>query len=284
MSIHEHMAGGITTTCFAWAVTRGDGAEFGFTDHDGDLAFEGVTFRAGSGLTARSLQQTTGLSVDNTEAVGALSDAAITEADLRAGRFDGAEVRCWLVNWAEPAQRTLRFRGSIGEVAHGSGGYRAELRGLAEALNRPQGRVIQSACDATLGDGRCGFDLSLPGYSGTFGIVSLRDGTVVSLAYEGGFEAGWFARGTCRFLDGAAAGLTGWIKSDRTVGDRRIIELWQEPGALPVAGDSVLLEAGCDKREVTCRSKFDNFLNFRGFPDVPGEDWLTILPQRGAAG
>jgi uncharacterized phage protein (TIGR02218 family) len=85
-------------------------------------------------------------------------------------------------------------------------------------------------------------------------------------------------------LDGAAAGLTGWIKSDRTVGDMRIIELWQEPGALPVAGDSVLLEAGCDKREVTCRSKFDNFLNFRGFPDVPGEDWLTILPQRGAAG
>ena len=39
---------------------------------------------------------------------------------------------------------------------------KAVLRGLAEALNRPQGRVIQSACDAVLGDGRCGVNLDAP--------------------------------------------------------------------------------------------------------------------------
>ena len=93
-----HLGQGTTTVCRAWKVQRRDGVTYGFTDHDRDLAFDGVAFRASTGMTARVLQQTTGLSVDNSEAIGALSDAAIDEADLAAGRFDGAEVRSWLVN------------------------------------------------------------------------------------------------------------------------------------------------------------------------------------------
>lgn len=280
MSLIGHLAQGATTTCLAWAVTRRDGAVFGFTDHDGDLRFEGVLFRAETGLTARSLQQATGLSVDNTEAVGAFSDAAIREDELRAGRFDGAEVRCWMVNWADPAERVLRFRGHLGEVSHGSGGFRAELRGLSEALNRPQGRVIQSACDATLGDGRCRFDLATPGYRGRFEVAALRDGQVLVLQDSGGFEPGWFTQGACRFEDGAAAGLDGWIKADRGGAGLRVVELWQEPLLAPKAGDFVTLSAGCDRLAETCRLKFANFANFRGFPDVPSEDWLTAAPAR----
>ena len=40
----------------------------------------------------------------------------------------------------------------------------------------------------------------------------------------------------------------------------------------------IRIEAGCDKRADTCRVKFGNFLNFRGFPHIPGEDWLTSYP------
>src|SRR5690606_20469724 len=130
-----------TTCCRCWALVRRDGATLGFTDHDADLGFEGITFRADTGLSAAALQQSTGLAVDNTEARGALSSEAITEADIRAGRFDGAGVTAWLVNWADPAQRVLQFRGTLGEVTRAGGAFRAELRGLAEALNQPQGRV-----------------------------------------------------------------------------------------------------------------------------------------------
>ena len=59
----------------------------GFTDHDRDIVVDGVTCRADTGMTAKALQQTTGLSVDNSEAVGALSDAAITEGEILAGRI-----------------------------------------------------------------------------------------------------------------------------------------------------------------------------------------------------
>lgn len=65
MSLDAHLAGRVTTVCRAWAVVRRDGAVFGFTDHDRDLEFEGIVFRAGTGLSASALSQTTGLSVDN---------------------------------------------------------------------------------------------------------------------------------------------------------------------------------------------------------------------------
>ena len=135
----DHLAGGTTTVCRAWTVTRRDGQVFGFTDHDRDVEVDGVVCRADTGMTARVLHQTTGLSVDNTEAYGALSATSITEADLLAGRFDGAEVRALLVNWQSPDDYVEQFRGYLGEVARSGGSFKAELRGLSERLKRPHG-------------------------------------------------------------------------------------------------------------------------------------------------
>ncbi len=162
-AFETHLRSGTTTVCRAWAVTRRDGVTYGFTDHDEALEFEGIAFRADSGLSAGAIQQATGLAVDNTEAVGVLSDAALREEDIQAGRFDGAEVRAWLVNWADVSQRVLKFSGSLGEIKRAGGAFQAELRGLTEALNQPQGRVYQSPCAAVLGDAACAFDLSAPG-------------------------------------------------------------------------------------------------------------------------
>lgn len=255
----------------------------GFTDHDRDLDFDGITFRADTGLTARALQQVTGLAVDNSEALGALSDEGISEADLRAGRYDGAAVRLWMVNWAAPEMRSLRFAGTMGEVEQEGHAFRVELRGLSEVLNRPLGRVIRSGCDAVVGDGRCRVDLAAPGFSGRFTILSESEGRVMALRAETGFAPGWFTGGLCRILDGAGAGLSGTVKADRVQGDVRSVELWEEIGAPLVPGTEVTLTVGCDGRAETCRGKFQNFRNFRGFPDVPDEDWVTASAVREAA-
>jgi uncharacterized phage protein (TIGR02218 family) len=273
-----HLAGGVTTLCRAWAVQRKDGTLLGFTDHDRDLTFEGIVFRAGTGMTARALVQTTGLAVDNSEAVGALSSDAVTEADLIAGRYDGAEVRCWLVNWTDVAQRLLQFRGSLGEIVRSGGAFRAELRGLTEEMNQPQGRVYQRDCAAILGDARCGFDLSSPGFSVEVAIETLSEGRVFGVSGLSGFAAGWFEKGRARLLDGKARGVIGLIKFDRVDGNRRVFELWNRIGPEVAAGDRLRLEAGCDRRAATCQVKFGNFNNFRGFPHIPGEDWLLSYP------
>ncbi len=279
-ALFAHFESGITTTCRAWALKRRDGRVLGFTDHDLDLTFEGLTFLAGTGLSAANLQQTTGLSVDNSEASGALSDAAVTEEDVLAGRYDEAEVTAWIVNWAAPDERVMTFRGSLGEITRAGGAFQAELRGMTEALNRPQGRVIQSACTAVLGDSACRFDLTQAGYFTVRVVESVEEARVLRFANFAGFEDRWFERGRLVVVAGAAKGVVVQVKNDRQVGAGRQVDLWEPVGPTLVAGDLVRIEAGCDKRAETCRLKFANFLNFRGFPHVPGEDWLTSYPQR----
>lgn len=279
-ALYAHAQTGETHLCRAWAVTRSDGVIYGFTDHDLPLEFEGITFKPDSGLTAKTLVQSTGLAVDNSEAIGALSDAAITEADIRAGRFDGAEVRTWMVNWSAPEVRSLLFKGEIGEVRRGGGAFTAELRGITEALNQPQGRVYQRPCSAILGDEVCKFALDQDGYFAQAPLVRVVGARKVSIAGLAHFQVGWFARGVFLAQTGAAAGLKGLIKTDVLVGDVREVELWEPLPGL-AEGDEVRLEAGCDKRAATCQVKFNNFLNFQGFPHIPGEDWLASYPVSG---
>ncbi len=274
-----HLKSGTTGVSRCWRVARADGETYGFTDHDRDLTFDGTTFRAGTGLSAAALSQTTGLSVDNTEAVGALSDAAITEGDIFAGRFDGAEVEAWLVQWADPENRVLQFRGAMGEITRTNGAFSVELRGLAERLNVPTGRVFQRGCQAVLGDAACGFDMTAPGYVAE-APVTTSDGRAFTLDSLTNYEPRWFDRGQLRVLSGAAAGLSGAIKLDRIEDGTRKVELWDALRDIIVPGDLVRLTAGCNKRMETCRAKFANLLNFQGFPDIPGEDWQVAHPTR----
>lgn len=281
MAFHEglaaHLASGATHVCHAWAIKRGDGTVLGFTDHDRDLRFKNIRFRADSGLSAMALQQGTGLAVDNSEAIGALTDAAIREADIDAGRFDGAAVSCWLVNWSDVTERQILFRGTIGEIRRAGGGFTAELRGLAERLNQPMGRVYQKPCGAVLGDASCRADLTAPGYAAEVAVAAVEAAQIV-LPPLPDFEPDWFTRGRLIVLSGAASGLSSTVKRDVSEPGARRIDLWHEVRARIAPGDVVRVEAGCDKAMDTCRYKFNNLMNFQGFPDIPGEDWLKAMP------
>lgn len=277
--LYAHLATGTTTVCRCWHVERRDGVGFGFTDHDEDIAYDGIVFRANTGLTARALQQTTGLAVDNTEAMGALSDAAVSEADILAGRFDGAEVQAWMVNWANVSERALKFKGSFGEIVRAGGAFQVDLRGLTQSLNQPQGRVYQRTCSAILGNRECRFDVALPGYFANLVVEDIIEQRLFRFATLSGFDARWFERGRLTVLTGTARKLVGVVKNDRQTEDAREIELWQSLGANISRGDEIRIEAGCDKRAGTCQTKFNNYLNFRDFPHIPGHDWLTTFPS-----
>jgi len=279
-ALAAHLGTGVSTTCRAWALRRRDGVVTGFTDHDRALAFEGVAFRPGTGMSARAVTAGTGLAVNNTEALGALSDSAITEADIEAGRYDGAGVRAWIVNWRDVAQRAVIFAGTIGEIRRAGGAFEAELRGLTDALNVPLGRVFQTRCSAVLGDRDCTFDLDTPGYLAEREAGAVVENRVFRLTGMAGFDEGWFRHGVLKVKSGAAQGLQGLIKRDRMEATTRVIELWHPLAADVRPGDALRIEAGCDKRRETCQVKFDNLLNFQGFPDIPGDDWVITDPSK----
>ena len=278
--LNDHLQSGLTHVCQCWAVTRTDGVVLGFTDHDMALTFDGISFEADSGMTAKALSNTTGLSVDNTEAVGLLSAERITETDIAAGRYDNAEVVIWQVQWDNVDARQIRFRGTLGEITRNGAEFQAELRGLSEALNQPQGRSYLKTCSAVLGDTACDVDVvSDARFVAEVEVDRATDGQRFSLATLVPFNDRWFENGILVGVNGVAAGLTALIKHDRLVSGRREVLLWQPLRVAVSAGDQFQLVAGCDKRAETCRDKFANLINYQGFPHIPGDDWLMAVPR-----
>ena len=273
-----HLQTGASQVCQCWTVTRRDGVVLGFTDHDLALSFDGVHFAADSGMSAKALAASTGLSVNNTEVVGLLQSTVIQDADIAAGRYDGAEVAMWQVCWSNVDARQIKFVGEIGEITRKSGTFQAELLGLTDTLNQPQGRSFLRSCSAVLGDSGCRVNLDDAAYrvQGTIAAVH-ADGRIEVNAAS--YDAGWFEGGKLRVVDGDAAGLTAAIKLDAAAGSVRDITLWSPIGAAIAVGQAVQLTSGCDRSVTCCREKFDNILNFQGFPNIPGEDWLVSVPR-----
>ena len=195
----NHLNGELTTLATIWQLTRTDGEIFRFTDHDADIQFEGNTYESSVGYNRSAVDNQAGLAVDNLNVTGFLDNDAITEADLRAGRYDFAEVRVGLVNWSDPSQGQLRLRrGRLGEVRYSevTGTFDAELRGLTDAYSQGALELYQAECRADLGDSRCQVVIDPPFWAGNtdYAVGDVVDfpvgDTVTQIALtNGSFEA-----------------------------------------------------------------------------------------------
>jgi uncharacterized phage protein (TIGR02218 family) len=214
-TLAAHLARGATTVCHCWKLLRRDGAAFGFTDHDRDLSFGGVTYAARTGLEAAEATAELGFAVGGGEVSGALVSAGLTEDELSAGLYDDAAVETWLVNWAAPEERLLLDVASIGEIRRADGAFVAELRGVMQRLDEERGRLYRATCSADLGDAKCRVNLASAAFTGE-GAVSASDGAL-SLSASGlaAYADGWFAGGRLTWLTGANAGLAGEVKAAR---------------------------------------------------------------------
>lgn len=279
--LQTHLDSRTTTLCHCWRLRLRSGETLGFTDHDEDISFDGTLFEAAAGFTGSEIESSLGLAVDNLEARGALQSAKLDEARLKAGDFDHAEAEIWRVNWRDVSQRVLLRKGHLGEVTHGGSAFAAELRGLSHLLGQTRGRLYQYGCDAELGDQRCGVNLLNPAFSDAGTVQSVNGAELVLQAI--GFADDWATRGLIRFDDGAGAGKSLAVKRHRLLNGVTYVSLWAAPPFAVNAGDAVTLFAGCDKQFATCRAKFSNAVNFRGFPHMPGTDFVMAFAGDGDA-
>lgn len=144
-----------------------------------------------------------------------------------------------------------------------------------------QGRVFGASCQSILGQGRCALDMSGEGLRYELEVLTIADGVRLTLDGATDRPARWFERGRIEVLDGDARGLVGIVKNDLGGSLGREIELWEGIRADIASGDTVRLDAGCDHSFKMCREKFNNAINFQGFPHVPGEDRLLSIPVEG---
>ena len=264
------------STCHCWRVTRTDGIEICLTDHDEQVVFGGTTFEAAGGAEGTALRRTAGLGADDAELSGVLSSHRITDEELGAGRYDGARVELWRVDWEAPEARLRLATGTIGEVTRAGRAWTAEVRSLKHALGTVAGRLFGRTCDAEVGDARCRVDLDDPAFSAEVTVQS-ADESVLTATGTDGFAPGWFSGGAAQVLDRPMAGLVRPVREHRDGS----LALWRALPQAPAPGTRLRVTVGCDKRFETCRAKFANGLNFRGHPHMPGNDVLTAYPVPG---
>lgn len=250
----------------ALAVTlvRSDGLTLGFTDHDAALVVDGVrhlpaAIRIDGGVT------TFGLDDDAPLVAGVLDDAALSADDLDAGLWDDARVRVRRIDRAAPEVGVTLAIGRLGIVRAAGGAYDVEVLGPKAALARPVGRIFARSCDAAVGDARCGVDLAASEFFGAATVVEIVSARTIRLAGLDTFADGWFTGGRL-----AWGGRSVEILAHRREGLRAALDVV----AAPPLGARVTATAGCDKSIGTCRAKFANAVNFRGFPHMIGPDAL----------
>ena len=259
----------LATLAFCWRLERRDGVTIGLTSHDRDLDIGHIRYRAAPGMTPSAIRSGITAEGSDTDLEGALAADAISESDLMAGRWDGASLELRLTEWEAPGDLWLLLaRGEIGSVARREGGFTAELAGAMAALKAPVAPSTSPDCRARLGDRQCRVDLA-----GRRGIVSV-DGVEDAVASISGLTAGIYGFGTLRWMTGANGGTVQAVVDN----DSGTVTLADPPPFAVEPGTLALLTQGCDRQLETCRTRFDNVVNFRGEPYLPGTDLLTRYP------
>lgn len=286
-TFQSDLDGRATTTCLCWEIDRPDSVSFYFTDHDVDLPFLGHTFLARTSFTASAIQDQLGLAVSNLEIMAAFDSSAITEDDLVGGRYDGAELRVYLVNWAKPTSYTQLGRYTLGQSTAGDIAYQAEMRSLAQHFAQQIGALCTPKCRTLLGtpsgvnrlESGCNFTMPSP-VAGTISAITDRKTFQVSAAgsfpngTKGSLGGGYFSFGTVQFTNNKCSGISREVLDN----DPGLNFQMRMPFPLDFqVGDAVEMQIGCDRTLPVCANNYNNAVNFRGEPYVPGTDKMFLV-------
>jgi uncharacterized phage protein (TIGR02218 family) len=155
-------------------------------------------------------------------------------------------------------------------MTRGETGFSVDVISVTEDALIARGRTHGRLCDAVLGDARCAKDVTTATFRGVGTVVAAKTRTLLTLSGLGAFASGWFEGGEALWLTGANAGQAHEARLF-IAGATAKLQLWTAPRVTPVAGETLRLTAGCDKQFRTCKAKFANATNFRGFPHMPGD-------------
>jgi len=276
-----HIQQQATSLCTCWKITRLDGVIKGFTDHDQMVTLSSQDYLPAVGGERSANKTNSNLAVDNLDIEGVIDSDELSDIDLRNGLYDYAAVEVFLMNYDDPSMgRILLRRGWLGEVSLNEGGFRAEIRGLAQKLTTKFLKIYSPDCQAQLGDSKCQVTLATYQISGTVATVTEDRRRVLANVTAGSqVEVDFFADGVLTWATGDNTGLAIEIRSHSIIGAQADLTFYLPVSSVIQVGDTFTATPGCDKTYTTCQGKFNNILNFRGFNFVPGQDAALRVPN-----
>src|SRR5574340_658565 len=271
VALKAHYALGTTTLATCWQATLTNGTIVRATSHDRDIEYpagSGNIYQSVAAYTPSAVVHTADLSVDNLELEGFLASPSITEEDVLSGVWDYAAVEMFEVNYANLTMgRNLIRKGTLGEIRAGRSQFNVELRGLLQKLSKHIVQVTTKECTNALGDSKCQVNLATYTVTGAVTTAtSQRQFTDAARAEA----ADYFARGLLTWTSGPNNGLKMEVKRFSIGGTFELLE--SMPFEVQI-GDTYSVYAGCALRYTEdCIGKFNNGVNFGGFPHLPLSD------------
>lgn len=271
----------------AWKVTPAYGTALRLTSHDVELTIHGEVYTPMGGADPSTARRQGQLREHDREFRGVITSDRFTAADLIAGRWNGANVTEYLLDWSlgwADEFRITTYR--IAELSFDGTLWRASSVGLVQYLRGARGDIYGRHCRHEWGVVRPDGD-GCPVVAATFtqsGVVATGFGDggkkvqIRASGLSGSFADGYFALGKLAVTTGANAGQVRDVKR-YTLATRELELQYPLPVAMAI-GDTFSVTAGCDRRAATCRDKFNVFeTGFGGFDTMPGTDFvLGIKP------
>lgn len=270
--LKQEFVNGIRTTIVK-IITK-SGTIYGYTDFDSPLIVEGTTYTPAPGLKRTTLTSTANDQVSNQELGSGWVDAP--EGDLIAGKFDNALVEVAFCSWKNPSYgRVIIQRGNIGVIQWTADGFRADILSHMRQLQRNINFITTANCRHQLFSqfssntiGACTLNAASYTYSGTVVAVSVAK---LKFSVSGLSQPAQYCQnGILTWTSGPNAGLKHEVKNHTVAGSTEI-ELYLPTFITPAAGNTFSITAGCDKTNATCKTKFNNGVNFGGFPHIQTE-------------
>ncbi len=270
-------------------VTRDANLTLYYTDHDREIEFNDgsgpSTYTPFNGWQASARQLQSGLNETNLDTLGVIDSDSVSHEDLRAGRFAGASVTEFLVDWRVPFAGAMRTRTyEIGNVSFNGETWTAELNSLPNKLLSRSGRLFGRTCDADVYDDRCKVVEATYTTSNVAVAASSQDATYPRRIFEASSltstSDGYYDYGEIVWVtgDNADRGVVSEVKV-YTDTDRKF-ELYENTPFDIGDGDLFNVKAGCDKLPATCHSKFNNLPNGRFFHLMPSSDRVLKVAGR----
>ena len=249
------------------------GLTLGYTNSEITFTFGGQQY-LGNGplISGLKYKASVGLEVDQQQVtVAARADQTIAANDpflqaLRNGSFDGAEVTRYRVFWSDKVGGTLvdgvmLFKGRMGTIDK-LGRTEAQFTVNSDLvlldIDMPR-NLYQPTCLHTLYDSGCTLSKAAFGTSGAVGAGS----TAAIINWTGADTK--YQQGSISFTSGVLSGITTTVASAIAGTSLTLLGLQSSPAS----GDTFTVYQGCDHTPGTCKAKFSNLANFRGFPYVP---------------
>lgn len=276
-SLQAHKAQQATTLCKLMRMERLDGTVLGFTDLDENIVYDdgdgAVVYDASQGMLPSTIAMQGALSVENAEVAGLLADldTGIEPEDVRAGLYDYAKLRIYLVNYEDLSMgHEWLGAGSLGECTIQDGRVISEYRGLAQPLKQNVCELYSTTCRAQYGDERCGAPLVW------------EEGEVTALGVDPTSEFfisttqadGYYVPGVIQFLSGKNAGRPVEVIKYENNQVSLLLPLYYPPQV----GDTYQIRIDCPKTIEGCSDpRRDRWpLYFRGEPLIPVADSQAI--------